>query len=176
LNKLKKLAEKYQAGFAVAVKQNKSMIDYLLITNVKILKYTIGDSGQDMEAPFPVIKFGTAKIAIVPFDYFEHPCLALALAKTGCDLVLLPIQQLDFKKRLLARIKSTENIAVAVCANNGAALYMPPEGHLLWEKKSFKGTGIFSCRVDTVKTRKKSFQDRVDFELILGTGRPGITR
>nr|MBL0731494.1 hypothetical protein [Desulfobacterales bacterium] len=88
----------------------------------------------------------------------------------GCDLVLLPMQQLNGKNRLSARIKTTENIAVAVCANNGAELYMPPEGHLIWEKKSFKGTGIFSCEVDTVKTRKKSFQDRVDFELILGAG------
>ena len=170
LSELKRLAEKYQAGFAVAVKQNKSMIDYMLITNAKTLKYTIGDFGQDTETPFPVIKFGTAKIAIVPFDYFKHPELALALAKTGCDLVLLPIQQLDFKKRLLARVKTTENIAVAVCGNNGAALYMPTEGHLLWEKKLFESTGIFSCEVNTVKTRKKSFQDRVDFELILGTG------
>ena len=168
LNKLKKLSEKYQAGFAVAVKRNKNVIDYLLITNEKTLKYSFGDSRQDTENPFPVIKFGTAKIAIVPFDYFEHPELALALAKTGFDLVLLPIQQLDFKKRFLARIKTTENIAVAVCANNGAALYMPPERHLLWEKKIFNGTGIFSCEVDTIKTRKKSFQDRVDFELILG--------
>ena len=170
LNKVERLAEKYQAGFAVAVKRDKSMIDYLLITHAETLKYTIGDSGQDIEAPFPVIKFGTAKIAILPFDYFKHPELALALAKTGCDLVLLPMQQLDPQKRLLARIKTTENIAVAVCANNGAALYMPPEGHLLWKKKSFKGTGIFSCEVDTVKTRKKRFQDRVDFELILGAG------
>ncbi|MCD6185933.1 MAG: carbon-nitrogen hydrolase family protein [Deltaproteobacteria bacterium] len=169
LNKVKKLAEKYQAGFAVAVKRDKSMIDYLLITNTETLKYTIGDSGQDTEFPFPIIKFGTAQIAIVPFDYFKHSELALALAKTGCDLVLLPIQQLDFKKGLSARVKSTENIAVAVCANNGAALYMPPEGHLLWEKKVCKGTGIFPCEIDTVKTREKSFQDRVDFELILGT-------
>ena len=169
LSKVKRLAEKYQAGFAVAVKRDKSIVDYLLITNAETLKYTIGDSGQDTELPFPVIKFGTAKIAIVPFDYFKHPELALGLAKTGCDLVLLPMQQLNGKNRLSARIKTTENIAVAVCANNGAALYMPPEGHLIWEKKSFKGTGIFSCEVDTVKTREKSFQDRVDFELILGT-------
>ena len=170
LNKVKRLAEKYQASFAVAVKRGKSLVDYLLITNDETLKYTIGDSGQNTEIPFPVIKSGTAKIAIVPFEYFKHPELALALAKTGCDLVLLPLDQLDFKKRLSARIKTTENIAVAVCANNGAAFYMPPEGHLLWEKKLFKGTGIFSCEIDTVKTRKKSFQDRVDFELILGAG------
>ena len=26
-------------------------------------------------------------------------------------------------------------------------------------KKSFKGTGIFSCEVDTVKTRKKKFSE-----------------
>ncbi len=172
LSKIKKLAEKYKAGFAVAVKHDKSMIDYLLITSEKTLKYTTGDSRQDREAPFPIIKFGTAKIAMVPFDYFEHPELALALAKTGCDLVLLPMEHLDSQKRLLARIKTTENIAVAVCADNGAALYMPPEGHLLWEKKSFKGTGIFSCKVDTAKTRQKSFQDRVDFELILEAGGP----
>ena len=168
LREVKRLAEKYQAGFAVAVKRDKSIMDYLLITHAETLKYTIGDSWQGTEVPFPVIKFGTAKIAIVPFDYFKHPELALGLAKTGCDLVLLPMQQLNGKDRLSARIKTTENIAVAVCANNGAALYMPPEGHLLWEKKPFKGTGIFSCEVDTVKTRKKNFQDRVDFELILG--------
>jgi len=167
LSKIKKLAEKYEAGFAVAVKNDKEMIDYLLITKAETLKYTMGDSLQDTEVPFPIIKLGSAKIAIVPFDYFEHPELPLALAKTGCDLVLLSIQHLDSQKRLLARIKTTENIAVAVCANNGAALYMPPAGHLLWEKKIFKGRGIFLCEVDTVKTRQKKFQDRVDFELIL---------
>ena len=52
LNKVKRLAEKYQAGFAVAVKRDNSMIDYLLISHAETLKYTIGDSGKTRKKSF----------------------------------------------------------------------------------------------------------------------------
>ncbi len=122
---------------------------------------------RDSGFPFPMISYRSAKIGIAPFDSFFHPELAVAFAKLGCDLVVLSEDTLDSDRRLLCEVKTVENVAVAACASNGALVAMVPRGHERWEEQSVEGPGSCSYTVDIHRTRKKRFQDRLDFELLL---------
>ena len=96
-----------------------------------------------------------------------HPEMAVALSKSGCDLVALSEETLNSEIRLLSGVKTTERIAVAVCAGNGASVCMIPEGHQRWEEKSIDSAGLCTYELDTSKTRKKRFQERIDYDLLL---------
>ena len=123
--------------------------------------------GRCNELPFPMIHYGPAKLALAPFDCFAHPELAVAFSKLGCDLVLLSEEKLSKDSRLLCEIKTIEGIAVAACASNGGLVAMTPEGHHRWEERSIEGPGVCSFEIDIARIRKKRFQDRLDFELLL---------
>jgi predicted amidohydrolase len=125
------------------------------------------DTGQSKELPFPIAHYGTAKIAMTPMESFVHPEMAVTLSKSGCDLVALSEETLDSETRLLSGVKTTERIAVAVCAGNGASVYMIPEAHQRWEEKSIDRAGLCTYELDTSKTRKKRFQERIDYDLLL---------
>jgi predicted amidohydrolase len=117
--------------------------------------------------PFPMMHYGPAKLAMAPLDCFAHPELAVAFAKLGCDLVVLSEEKLSEESRLLGEIKTIQGVAVAVCASNGGLVAMTPIGHNGWEERSIKGPGVCSYEIDIARTRKKSFEDRLDFELLL---------
>jgi len=168
---LDSLAKQQGVGICTALKTEQGDADYILATPDGSSKYpTSKRSGFDADQPFPMIHYGCAKIAMAPFEFFVHPELAVTFSKSGCDLVVLSEDILNKKMRLLAGIKTIEKIAVAVSAGNGAGIYMMPQGHQRWEERSIDGPGICSHAVDTSRLRKKNFQDRVDFELLLKNG------
>jgi len=125
------------------------------------------DAGMDGRFPFPMMHYGPAKIAMAPFNSLVHPELAVVFSKLGCDLVVLSEERLENEGRLLCAVKTVEGVAVAVCASNGGLIAMVPRGHEPWEERSVEGAGICSYEIDIARTRKKRFQDRVDFELLL---------
>lgn len=126
-------------------------------------------AGMDMNDrfPFPTITFRTAKVGMASLDRITHPELAVAFAKQGYDLVTLSEDRLESHGRLLCGTRTIENIAVAACASNGAVIAKPPQGHERWEERDLDGPGICSFALDTCQLRKKRFQDRVDFQLLL---------
>ncbi len=117
--------------------------------------------------PFPMMHYGPAKVAMAPLDCFVHPELAVSFAKLGCDLVVLSEEKLSKESRLLCEIKTVERVAVAACASNTGLIAMPPIDHHRWEERSMDGPGVCSYEIDIARTRKKRFQDRLDFELLL---------
>lgn len=117
--------------------------------------------------PFPMVLCGPAKIAMASFDSFTHPELAVTFAKLGCDLAVLSEEEMESDSRLLSGIKTIENLAVAVCTSNGGMIAMVPEGHHRWEERGITGAGVCSFDIDIKRTRKKRFQDRVDYALLL---------
>ncbi len=119
--------------------------------------------------PFPTVHYGPAKLGMASYELLLHPELAVAFSKEGYDLVVLSENRLDRTHRLLCGIRTIEGIAVAACASNSALISMVPKGHEHWEEQSIEGPGTCSYALDTVRTRKKRFQDRVDFELLLRT-------
>jgi hypothetical protein len=115
----------------------------------------------------PRFDCGPARILLAPFISLHHPEVALAAAKQGCDLAIACERSFSEVDRLLAGARTIDHLAVAVCSLEAAGIWMTPEGHQRWEEH-LAGPGE-SCRylLDTNRTRKKRFQDRIDFETLL---------
>lgn len=161
------LSKRFNAGFSIALVGKADKTEYLLITPDGLESYIAGTANINREIPFPISDFGSARIAMVPYQFFKHPEIAVALAKSGCDLVVLSEENLDSENHLLTGIKTIENVAIAICANNRASIFMPPVGCHRWVEKDMDAFGICSFQIDTSKTRTKRFQDRINFELLL---------
>lgn len=129
-------------------------------------------AGRDDEFPFPMMHYGPAKVAMASMDSFVHPELAVVFSKLGCDLVVLSEERVEADGRLLCQAKSIEGIAVAACASNGALIAMVPRGHEPWEERIMECPGVCSYEIDIARTRKKRFQDRLNFDLLLRNTAP----
>jgi len=116
---------------------------------------------------FPCFDCGPARVHIFPFKGLYHPETALASAKQGCDLAVVFSHSFTDVVRLLGGARTIDNVAVAVCSPEGAGVWTTPAGHQRWEEV-VAGPGE-SCRflLDTNRTRKKRFQDRIDFDTLL---------
>lgn len=119
-------------------------------------------------APPLVVHCGPARIAIAPPAALYHPEYILACAKQGCDLVVVFVESLNEKTRLLAGVRTIEQVAIALCAPEGASLWLPPHGHERWQEWSSNRDGLGNCVLfDTRLTRNKRFQDLVDYPALL---------
>lgn len=116
--------------------------------------------------------FGPARVALVSPRAIRHPEQTLALSKRGCDLLVTSAAHLDDDDRLVMGIKCIDHVAVAMAADNSAAVYLPPEGHIRWDVVSCgaEAPGFCTVTVNTARFRKKQFMDRVDMALLLGDG------
>jgi len=111
--------------------------------------------------------FECARIALVRRSALLHPETAVALSKQGCDIIVSQVDALDRDSRLLLGIKCLERAVVVVAGRNGATICVPPEGHERWHETMLQEPGICAASVDTARTRKKRFLDRVDLEVLL---------
>ncbi len=114
-----------------------------------------------------IVDFGPARIALVRSDALRHPELAVALSKEGCDIIVAQADTLDDDTRLLLGVKCLERVAVAVAAPEGATICDPPDGHERWHETMLRKPGVCAAVVNTTKTRKKRFLDRVDLGVLL---------
>lgn len=114
-----------------------------------------------------MVDFAHARIALVRSEALRHPEQAVALSKQGTDIIVSQAETLDDDTRLLLGIKCLERAVVAVAAPDGATVCEPPEGHERWHETMRREPGIFTACVDTARTRKKRFLDRVDLEVLL---------
>lgn len=118
----------------------------------------------------PSLDCGPARVLLAPTGTLNHPEAILAAAKQGCDLAVISAPVLTCEDRLLAGARTIDNLAVAVCAGQGAGIWMTPTGHQRWEEILAAPGETCSYRLDTTRTRKKKFQDRIDFEQLLTPG------
>jgi hypothetical protein len=120
------------------------------------------------KAPLPpLIDFGPARIIFAPKAALYHPEPMLAAAKQGCDVVVSSDRCLSPIEQLLAGTRTIDNLAVAVCTPHQGGIWMTPEGHQRWEEYLTGGDATCRYLLDTNRTRKKRFQDRVDYEVLL---------
>ncbi len=110
---------------------------------------------------------GPARLALVSGAVFAQPELAVGLSKQGCDLIVASETRLHERTRLLAGARTINHLATAVCATNGAGIWMRPEGHQRWHEELAGPGERCTFVLDTNLTRQKRFQDRVDFERLL---------
>jgi hypothetical protein len=116
---------------------------------------------------YPLIDFASARLKLAAFDLLNHPEAVVATAKKGCDLLIALDDRLTADRRLLAGVRTIENLAVAGCTPNGAGIWLPPEGHQRWGEQLAGPGAVCRCRLDTHRTRQKRFQDNIDFATLL---------
>jgi len=116
---------------------------------------------------FPSFDCGSARLHIVPFKALYHPEMVLASAKQGCDLVIIFSDSFTESVRLLGGARTLDNVATTICSPKGGGIWMTPEGHQRWEEHLAGPGKICRYLLDTNRTRKKRFQDRIDFDTLL---------
>lgn len=122
----------------------------------------------DGDGKFPRVNVGPARLLFTPFAAMHHPEPAVGAAKLGCDMAIALEDRITPEDRLLAGVRTIENLAMAVCAENDAGIWLPPEGHQRWQETAAGPGGVCRCALDTHGTRRKRFQDTIDFERLLG--------
>ena len=119
---------------------------------------------------FPVVDYGPARLFLAPFAAMAHPEMAVVAAKRGCDLALCIEDGLSPEQRLLAGVRTVENLTTAVCSTEGAGIWSSQEGHQRWSESLANPGDACRAALDTNRTRAKKFQDNIDFSLLLSTG------
>ena len=167
IKELADLAKRRQIAITLAVEKASNKTDYVLVTPEGIQNFYDSRAAREKAFPFKILKFGSAAIALVSYEDFRHPELSVVLSKLGSDLVVLSEDRMSPEDMLLSRIKSLTGVAVAACADNGAEITSVQNVHGNWDHQHLSGPGVCSYTLDTAKTRKKSFQSRIDFDLLL---------
>ena len=119
--------------------------------------------------PF-IVDYGPARVGLSTMNDFIHPELAVAMSKRGCDLAVVSGDGINPDHRSVLAVKSLEKLNVAAAGGRGAHIWTPPIGHNHWSETS--DPDLCSAVIDTNSTRKKHFQDRIDFELLFNTVAP----
>jgi predicted amidohydrolase len=122
----------------------------------------------DGEGRFPRIRLAGLQILLAGLDALTHPELAVAAAKRGCDLALALEGDLMPAKRLLAGVRTIEQLAVAACAPDSAGIWLPPRGHRRWGEARATAGQVCRQDLDVERLRNKRFHDRIDFRALLG--------
>ena len=125
---------------------------------------------ENRAVPFPSFDCGPARVCVLPGDALLHPEMVLACAKQGADLVLVFSRRFDATIRLLGGARTIEQTAVAVCSPEGGGIWMTPEGHQRWQEVLAQPGESCHLLLDTARTRRKRYQDRIDFATLLRDG------
>ncbi len=113
------------------------------------------------------LNYGPARLAVCTPEALTHPELAVHLAKSGGDLAVVSSGCLPESQHLVLAVKCLERLALVVATPDRARICLPPEGHQRWQEEGVQGPGVCRLVLDTTLTRRKRFQDRVDFALLL---------
>ncbi len=163
IDRLSQTAGKYQVGICAGVLSR--------INGTMIIAFA-GKNGNlfirsSEDGRFLSVDLDNARIALASRGELYHPETVLASAKQGCDLILCASPELNDHDQRVLGARSIEQTALAVCGNNRAFICQPPEGHYRWaETSADKGAGC-SVTLDIGRLRKKSFYDRLDYDLLL---------
>jgi hypothetical protein len=146
--------------------KNNGLNYYVFGSEKGFLQWQLPSSILDMTTEFPSLDFGPARVALLPFQGLRHPELAVALSKQGHDLLVAFDQDFTFDNRLMSGVRTIEHISIALSTINGAGIWFPPEGHQEWTEITISPGNLGSYSLDTHRTRRNKFQDRIDFDIL----------
>jgi predicted amidohydrolase len=113
----------------------------------------------------PMIAVGPARVGLAHAKDFRHPELAAAMSRRGCDLAAVTGGRAGADPDVLS-VKALEKLAVAAAHPAEALWAEPPSGHDHWSLRRV-ADGVLRATLDTRPTRRKSFLDRIDTDLLL---------
>ena len=76
---------------------------------------------------------------------------------------------MDEGRAALVALRPIEQLALAACARDGAAIGLIPQGHQAGRGAKILSEGLCSCVLDTAETRRKRFQERIDYESLFSS-------
>lgn len=120
----------------------------------------------DGDDPWPVFDCGAARVHVVPGCALFHPELVLACAKQGADLVLIFNRVFNERVCLLAGARTIEQTTVLVSSPQGTGIWSTPHGHQRWSETLARPGEHCTAVLDTTITRRKRFQDRIDYQTL----------
>jgi hypothetical protein len=172
LKRIGEIADNRQIGVATCCKTPNGHRSVFYPADAEAQHWPMALSACEQEGDHPQIDFASARLKLAPFDLLTHPEAVVAAAKKGCDLIVTVDGQLTDDQRLLAGVRTIEHLAVAASTPTQAGIWMSPDGHQRWDE-TLAGPGEV-CRyaLDTHRTRRKRFQDNIDFETLLQRRRP----
>ncbi len=120
-----------------------------------------------------IVDLEAARVGLAGKGAALHPELAVALAKRGCDLLAVSGARLNQAEQKIMSVKAVEKIALAGAFADLALGSIPPQGHQPWiETLAPKGEAL-SLDLETGPLRQRSFQERIDRELLLAPNKGG---
>ncbi len=114
-----------------------------------------------------IVDTGPARIGLCRSHELMHPETGVAFAKLGCDALITSLEYLSMEDLPIMASRTLDRICVAVSAENYAMISTPPTGHGPWKEVGASGPDFCSENIDLEKIREKTFQDRVDFKILL---------
>ena len=152
----------------LACSRNKDHATYRLFEFGKDMRHWELSGSSSRNSPtYAVADFGPARLFLSPFSAMAHPEMAVVASKRGCDLSLSIEEKLSSEKKILAAVRTIENLATSVCCGDGAGIWTPPDGHKRWGESLAGPAECCHVSFDTNRTRSKRFQDSIDFQLLL---------
>ena len=167
IDALTKIALNRKVAFAVSFTESDGQPVRMLITPDGNRRFSKTDAAEKKDFPFEILHYGPAAITMVGRENFRHPELAVTLSKLGCDLVILSEDRMSPEDLLVSRVKALTGLAVAACSKNGAEITCMLDLHGSCDQRRQYEPGVCSYGLDTSNTRKKRFQNRIDFDLLL---------
>jgi hypothetical protein len=99
-------------------------------------------------------------------EAMRHPEAAVALAKEGCDLLLLPGGPQDVPLETIIATRCLERLPLALACPGHAVLWQPPEGHGPWLEHRLDADTM-EIVLDVLRDRRRHVFDRIDLDRVL---------
>ncbi|MDR3204557.1 MAG: carbon-nitrogen hydrolase family protein [Deltaproteobacteria bacterium] len=109
---------------------------------------------------------GPVRVIFGPLEILDHPEAAVVAAKSGVDLALCPASELSDDDLDLVALRPIEQLAVCSCGLNAGAFYGIPRSEGLGPGAKVKAGEILSFSFNSIQTREKRFQERIDYEAL----------
>ena len=121
--------------------------------------YSVGLAGS--------FDIGPARVNFMSYQELLQPENVVSISKNGCDLLVVDSPKFDDEVKLICGVRTISHLCIALCRDDGAGIWMVPEGHARWGEILRENEGECDFILDTALTRKKRFQDRLDFDTLL---------
>lgn len=107
------------------------------------------------------------RIALSRPEVLRHPEVAVALAKEGCDVLVLPSKRVDENLAAMIATRCLERLPVALVMPRRATLFLPPDGHGPWKELQDQGDEPLQVRLDIGGSRRRHLFNRIDLDTLL---------
>jgi hypothetical protein len=167
ITKLEELAKKLSVTVITASEDEDGEREHLVVNSEGAETLDLPD-----DRPYPLLHAGTLAIELTSIKNLIHPEAGIAAAKRGADLLLAVEGEVTPDGLFAVSMRTIDQAACCVAARNAAGAALIPEGHAPGEMTTAEEGSWLTWTLDSRLTRKKRFQDRMDFgELFRDSGR-----